>query len=234
MRLLNHHRTLPGSAAFVSASAALVYVVVTIATAGANVGGIAAVIAILTAAIAEALRRRQLDRLRVTVARTNRHSTFVVYVNGVAAGKISATQYRQLELDAWLDARNYVKQFAAMCAFVGNCLWIVMLLVPVTLFWGVVMQMWFDPHAFGTTLSSLASLLIRDVDVHAVARLLLRLAGLCWFTLAAAMLVFRFGYSVENSFQADHLRRVRCVVGSTAAGEITLVNDDGATVSQQR
>lgn len=229
MKLLATRHALPGTAAFIAATAALSFVAVMIATTGQIAGQAAIIIALACAAAAQSCRHVKLRLLRNAVTQADASSVVQIRVSNVPAGQMPETQYRKLELDTWMDARNYVAQFKAILAFAGNCLWAALVLVPVVVFWYLAIEAFADPASLVAALFSLHS----PVDnagspaallstVQSIGHLLITLAGGTWFVLAGAMYIYRVGYRVENTFRTDFDNRVRCAINADVYGPVTV------------
>ncbi|MFC0403165.1 hypothetical protein [Paraburkholderia rhizosphaerae] len=235
MKLLTARHILPGTAAFIAATAALSFVALMIATTGQIAWYTASVIALACAAAAQSCRYAKLRTLRDAIARSEASSVLEVHINGVPAGRMAETQYRKLELESWMDARNYVAQFVAILAYAGNCLWAALLLVPVVVFWYLGIEAFADPGSLAAALTSLQAAAQNAAGpatlIYAIGHLLVTLAGGTWFVLAGSMFAYRLGYRIENRFRTDFDNRVRCAVNAAMNGPVNIAF---ATASSER
>jgi hypothetical protein len=227
-----------GSVAFCIASAAAAFVLVSIAT-GPHHPVLSAVLAAFAATVAQAVRSAKIAGMRRELQRSSNVPDLVVLVNGVRAGAIGELDYTQMKLDTMLDARTYAAQFTNLASYLLSCLGLATVMVPIVIFWMIVVASFVDPRAvvanFTAIAHSLASAQPTDVVHQAV-----RQTGTVWMTLlaTAAMLIvgatiaFGVGPQPVNAFRRELLRRVRRHVGCTSEGDVSVHARAGGTIDR--
>ncbi|MEM5330758.1 hypothetical protein VSR34_29770 [Paraburkholderia sp. JHI2823] len=226
-------RAWAGSLTFVAALSALSFAFFWLfVAAGARQPNVArtAAVSVAAALALEAIRRLRIAQLRKELADADDQAVVKISVNGVEVGEVPEPDFANMKLVVANDARNYVTQFSTAIAAIWRhavlALTITAALLAIWLAW----QCLVCPDAFAhAILAFIAASSAHSVPVdalaaelHAVAAAVACIYAMLFMLVMCARLTFGAPVSVSGAFRADLHRRVCLIVGTRAAGDVSL------------
>jgi hypothetical protein len=215
-----------GSAAFV-ASFACCFAALTVVFIGRS-PLFNAVLAWLCGVGLELLRRAKISQLEQKLQVASRTRMDTIYVNGVRAGEISEADYIAVKLDALMQPGIYARQFATVAKFLGKIMAATAILVPVGLFWCLVLGMYFAPEATSANLGPIYLMITQAKNpaellylLTSLGELILNVTTMFAFVTAATLVFYGLADGVCSScFRETIHQRLRKIANCTATGHV--------------
>jgi hypothetical protein len=225
-----------GSAAFVSAVFALTYSVLALLFAGHDIAASAGIACLMTLALEQA-RRWKIRQLERALNSADRSRMNTISINGVRVGEINDADLIAMKLDAALDARSYVSQFAALATFVGRSVVGSAVVIPIALFWWLVLSAYFEPFHTLTNLAPIYRIFAQASNLSAavpilelIARTIVNLGATTSVIAVGLLIAFSNRFPVRNAFREAVDRRLRLVAQCAADGALTVAHVPAETV----
>ncbi|RQR26328.1 hypothetical protein DIE23_29970 [Burkholderia sp. Bp9143] len=218
---MSHPRKL-GSIAFVASVTSVVWCL--LALWGGQAYLYAGVILAATfALVLDFIRRKKIERIERELESANATSVRRIFVNEIQVGTLPAREVAELKLRVALDPAVYVSQFLAVGKTLLHGAVVTAIVVPLAIFWRVVLNVWIDPHHAAQTVSILSST-VQSLANHGAlqemfelfAQATQRCVVAIWMLATAVLTIFWPAKFIPNTFRNRLHRllrqRVNCAV----------------------